>query len=225
LKLNLNINNKGRLTLKPCEISAVVASATIMIGLIWYIRLVIQGKIQTVVSSWLVSTVALTLSLVTYITSPNANLLGGSLNASSAIAVAGTLVAVYIQSRIKGQQISINPFQKKCLLASACITVIWIVIVILGGTGVIPNILTQMLLVISYSMLIVKFWRAEKNTESLVTWWCVFVSSIVAIYTAWIKDDHLAMLYAIRSTVMCGILIFALHRIEFRAKFFGLGSS
>ena len=100
-------------------------------------------------------------------------------------------------------------------MASAVITVLWIILKWgMGQTGVIPNVLTQILLIISYSMLIVKFSNAQKNTESMVTWWCVFLSSVVGIYTAHMKGDSLAYLYAVRSTVMCGILVYTLHRID-----------
>jgi len=203
--------------LKTAELSAILASVIITLGLLWYIYLVVANRIKTVVASWIVSTVALALSLVTYFTSPNANWLGGSLNAASALAVFSTLVAVYIRSHCNDEKVIFNTFQKKCLLASGGITVLWISIVWgMNGTGVIPNILTQILLIISYTMLIVRFWRAKENTEALVTWWCVFLASMIAIYTACEKSDALALIYAVRSTVMCGILIYALHRIGWR---------
>jgi len=172
-----------------------------------------------VVASWLVSTVALTLSLVTYVSSPNANLIGGSLNLASLLAVFGTLVAVSFRASRDGEGVVFNSFQKKCLVASSLITVLWIFIVwVMKGTGFIPNLLTQLLLIISYSMLIIKFWKAEKNTESLFTWWCVFIASAIAIYTAWKKNDVLALVYALRSTIMCGILVYVLHRLEWKNK-------
>lgn len=203
--------------MKPQEISAIVASVIISLGLFWYVGLVIANRIKTVVASWIVSTVALTLSMVTYIGSPDANWLGGSLNAASMFAVFSTLVAVYARARHNGECVIFNSFQKRCLVASAGITILWIAIVWgMNGNGIVPNLLTQLLLVISYAMLIVKFWKAEKNTESLFTWWCVFIASVIAIYTAFKKNDALAFVYAVRSTVMCGILIYALHRIEWK---------
>jgi hypothetical protein len=206
--------------------TAIASALVIMFGLFWYIWLVRLGKIQTVVASWIVSTTALVLSLVTYFTSPNANWLGGTLNAASAFSVALTLVAVYIRSLFDHKKVEFNPFQKKCLITSLCITILWVVIKWgMHGTGVIPNILTQLLLVISYSMLIVKSWKADKNTEFLLTWWCVFLSSVIGLYTAWVKADKLAFIYALRSTIMCGILIFALHRIDWKASSVNRGHS
>jgi hypothetical protein len=203
--------------LKSYEISAIASAVVVIAGLAWYLYLVARRQINTVLASWVVSATALSLSLATYVTSPKANILGGTLNAASVLAVIATLAAVYVRSRVDGVKLEINPFQKKCLIASALITVLWIVIVGgMGGTGLVPNLLTQLLLVISYWMLIKKFWRAEKNTESTFTWWCVLISSIIGLYTAYRKADGLAMVYALRSTVMCGLLVFALHRIEYR---------
>lgn len=198
------------------EVTAVASAIVIITGLIWYIWLVANKEIDTVVASWIVSTTALALSLVTYFTSPKANVIGGTLNAASVCAVGGTLIAVYLRSKIDGQKLVFLPFHINCLKFSAFITFLWVVMVSVGGTGTIPNWLTQAMLVISYGMLIKKFWNAEKNTESLFTWWCVLVSSVIGLYTAHAKHDPLAMIYAIRSTVMCGILIYALHRISWR---------
>jgi uncharacterized membrane protein len=205
--------------LKSYEVTAIAASAVIVAGLFWYVVLVSTRRIKTVVTSWIVSAAALLLSLVTYLSSPNANWLGGSLNVASAFAVTSTLVAVLIVSWRDKQKIEFNAFQKKCLGVSIVITVLWIVIVWgAHGTGVIPNLLTQLLLVISYGMLIMKSWKAKKNTESLVTWWCVFISSVIGLYTAWEKTDWLALVYAMRSTIMCGVLVYTLHRLEWKGR-------
>jgi hypothetical protein len=204
---------------KSYEISALLASAIITLGLFWYIGLVLMGRIRTVVASWIVSTVALTLSLVTYSSSPRANWFGASLNIASALSVAITLAVVYLRAIHNGEKVVFTSFQKTCLKASALITLMWIVIVWgFRGTGIVPNLLTQALIIISYSMLIVRFWKADRNTESLLTWWCILVSSVIGLYTAWTKVDWLAFIYALRSTVMCGILIFALHRIGWRNR-------
>ncbi len=188
----------------------------------WYIRLIVVGRIQTVVASWIVSTTALFLSLVTYASSAKANLLGGALNASSVLSAAIVLLALIIRSRREGTRITFIPFQKNCLIASGVITFLWIAITLcFGGEGIIgaiPNFLTQILLVISYSMLIKKFWRAEKNTESLIMWWCILIASVIALYTAVQKEkDWLAFIYATRSTVLCAILLVVLHRADRRS--------
>lgn len=205
--------------MKTYEVSAVASALVIVLGLVWYIGLVMTKRIQTVTASWIVSTTALSLSLVTYFSSPYTSRLGGLLNAASACAVGMTTVAVFIRSRMDGICLEFSKFQRKCLIASAGITVLWVVVVYaMNGTGVIPNLLTQLMLIISYSMLIAKFWKAIKNTESLFTWWCVLLSSVIGIFTAYMKSDPLALVYALRSTIMCGILVYALHRIDRRNR-------
>ena len=205
--------------MKAYECSAVASALVIVLGLVWYIGLVMTKRVQTVTASWIVSTTALSLSLVTYFSSPHTSRLGGLLNTASACAVGMTTVAVFIRSRLDGIRLEFSEFQRKCLRASAGITILWIIVVyVMHGTGVIPNLLTQLMLVISYSMLIAKFWKATENTESLFTWWCVLLSSVIGMFTAYMKSDPLALIYALRSTVMCGILVYALHRIGRRNR-------
>ncbi len=208
--------NKEEQKLNIPKISAIAGAIIILIGLVWYLVQAMLGRIKTVVASWIVSGTAAVLSMVTYLSSPGANLLGGALNGASASGIILILACVWTRAGIDGRKLVLNSFQKKSLLASAGITLLWIVLVATGGTGIVPNLLTQIMMIISYSMLIIRFWNAEKNTESLFTWWCVFISSVIGVVPGWYKGDWLSVVYALRSAIMSGILLAVLHRLERR---------
>ena len=178
--------------------------------------MILKGNYRPVLASWIINSAAILLSFITYWTSPNHTAIGGSLNIASTATIWSILVATYMKH--KGP-LTFSPFQQSCLWASLGIAVIWCVVkLVLGGTGFLPNIFTQILMIIAYVVNIQKVWKATTHSEPLFIWWCVLFGSIVAIGTAHLKHDLLAGVYAIRSTVMCGILLFALYRIDWRRK-------
>jgi hypothetical protein len=210
---------------KNYEISAWASVIIVVLGTAWYHKLLWQRTVKTIAATWIVATAAMVLNAITYWTTPGASMIGFALPAVSITTIGSILMAVLIYySRIDGQKIVFLPFQKKCLVASAIILTVWIGIRVGGGTGKIPFFLTQVLMIISYSMLIKKYWKADFNNESLILWWSVGVSSAVAILTAHLKDvnmpwyDSMSWWYAIRSTGMCLILLPVLHRAAWRER-------
>lgn len=205
--------------MKSYEISAVLSTAIAVLGTLWYHRLLWRREVKTILASWIVSTVAMILNAVTYWTTPGATFIGFALSFASIFTIGSILVGIAIYTRRDRQRVEFSAFQKKCLFASAMILMLWVMFRWgMGWTGMVPFFLTQLLLVVSYSMLIKKYWRATVNNESLILWWSVFLASVVAVYTAHMKDGHMpwyesmSWWYAIRSVVMCGILLVVLHR-------------
>jgi uncharacterized membrane protein YwaF len=208
---------------KEYEISALASTIIVVLGTLWYHMLLRRREVKTVLASWIVSSAAMLLNGVTYWTTPGATFIGFALSFASIFTIGSILIAIAIYTRKDKQKIVFIPFQRKCLIASALILVLWVVVRWgMGWTGMVPFFLTQLLLIVSYSMLIKKYWRATVNNESLVLWWSVFLASAVAVYTAHTKDGHMAWYesmswwYAIRSVIMCGILLIALHRTSRR---------
>ncbi len=203
--------------MKTHEFSALLSVAFVVTGTIWAVIQILQGNIRLIFASWVISGTAIILSAITYWTSSNHSLLGGALNISSILTIWSILIATYYVSSKSNSSLSFSPFQKNCLIASAGITVVWLIFKFwLKKTGFIPNILTQLLMIIAYTVNIQKVWRAEAHSESTFLWWCVFIASFIALYTAHAQRDVLSWIYAIRSTGMCGLLLYALHRIESR---------
>ncbi|MES2216341.1 MAG: hypothetical protein V4481_03525 [Patescibacteria group bacterium] len=210
--------------MKNYEISAWASVIVVVLGTAWYHKLLWQRKVQTIAATWIVATAAMLLNAVTYWTTPNGSVAGFALPCVSMLTIGSILWAVLTYSRIDGVRTNFNPFQKKCLVASVAILITWIVIVTWGGTGKVSFVLTQVLMIISYTMLIKKHWKADVNSESLILWWSVGLSSVVAMYTAYHKDvgipwyDSTSWMYAIRSSGMCLILLPVLHRAARREE-------
>lgn len=201
------------------EWSAVMSALAMFVGTIWYIYLIVRNiKIKPVLASWVVSGGTLFLSFATYWTSPVHNIVSNIANFVAALGAGSILVVLLVKNLKEKTKITFSTFQKGCLWASALIGVFWVCMLVTGRSGVIPNILTQILMVISYVITVQKLWSATKNTESFLLWGGICLSGLFGFYTAWTRSDHAAMFYALRSAACSGGLVLLMCRIEYRAK-------
>ncbi len=198
------------------EFSALVSAILVIVGTIWYIYVAIKGdKVKPILTTWIVFGVTTALSFVTYWTSPRHSLVSNACNTAS---VVGTLsifsVILWINIR-KGERIVFSRFQKWCLGIYALITVFWVTMVWgFNGTGTVPNICTQTMMIVGYVVTAEKLWSATKNTESFFTWNCTMVASAIAVYTGIVSSDTLATVYATRSMITSASIVWLMYRIE-----------
>ena len=200
------------------EFSALLSAILVFAGSAWYVLVAIKGdKVKPVFAGWIVFGVTAVLSFVTYWTSPKHSLVS---NACHITAVICTLVITVVVSGLhlkSGSVVRFSVFQKWCLWISGLITVIWVIIVWgFNGTGIVPNIFTQALLIVGYAVTAEKLWHATKNTESFFTWSCSGLGSAIALYTGIVSGDPLVIVFAIRSTITSGTLVWLMYRIERR---------
>ena len=198
------------------EWSAVISAVLVTVGTVWYILVALRGtKVKPVLASWIVLGSTMTLSFATYWTSPKHSLVSNACNAAGVLSTLSILVLAIWLSWKKGGPVSFSRFQKWCLVVSGLIAAFWVVLVWgLGGSGIVPNILTQVLMIVGYLVTAEKLWSAPKNTESFFTWYCLMVASAIALYTATVSSDELAMLYSVRALVASATLVVLMHRIE-----------
>ncbi len=200
------------------EISALVSTILVSVGTVWYLLLGIKGiKVQPVLASWIVICGTMTLSFFTYLTSPNASVVKGACNGISVLSTASILILAFKMAGKNGGKLRFTAFQKFSLWTSLVIASLWLVLISVGGTGILPNVLTQVLLLIGYAVTCQKLWFSQKNTESLFCWWCIALAALVALFTGLASGDKLVILYAGRTIVGVSTLLFLMHRAERRA--------
>ncbi len=192
-----------------------ISTAIMVFGTAWYIwQAILDEKVKPVLASWIILGTTLTLSFVTYWTTRKHSLMGnigGLASAGSAVSILTVLAILNVR---RGKRLSFNPFQKVCLTISALIAILWIVIVWgLGRTGDIPFWMTQALMVIGYTVTAQKFLRAERNSESLMTWGCISLSSAFAFYPSFAEHQVLAMFGNARAAVCAAGLTWLAWRI------------
>lgn len=203
------------------EFSALTSAILVIVGTAWYIYVAIWGdKVKPVLASWIVLSGTMALSFATYWTSPGHSLVNNSCNAASVISTLSILVTVlWLHLRNGGAAINFSEFQKWCLMISGMVATLWVTLVWgFHGTGIVPNILTQMLMVVGYLVTAEKLWQSTKNTEPLFTWLCIMVSSMVALYTGIVSSDALATLYAARATVASTTIVWLIYKVELKNR-------
>jgi lipid-A-disaccharide synthase-like uncharacterized protein len=202
------------------EISALVSTILVIVGTFWYIRLALKGeKVKPVLASWVVIGGTMTLSFATYWTTPRHSLVSNACNAISVLSTGSILITAAWLTMQQRKGLSFSKFQKICLWISLAIAIFWIVLVWgFKGTGIVPNILTQILMLIGYLVTAEKLWHATSNSESLFTWWCILLAGVVALYTGIASHDRLVILYAARTTFGTVVLIWLMYRAEREAQ-------
>ncbi|MFO0718827.1 MAG: hypothetical protein U0522_02280 [Candidatus Paceibacterota bacterium] len=203
------------------QIFAMSSAVLMVIGSVWQVYVAIRypKKVRPTLASWIIFSTTLTLSFVTYWTTKERNLVSNAANAS---AMVGALIvflgalAMHIRS---GNKLAFSRFQKGSLTCASLIALVWVVMVWgLGYSGLVPNILTQVLMIIGYCVTADKVWRATSTSESFFLWWCIFASSMLGLVPACARLDALAILYATRATVCTGLLLILLYRIKSRSS-------
>ncbi len=200
--------------------SALTSTIILVIGSIWYIIQVAKNDaVKPVLATWIVTSFGTVLSFATYWTSPHHSLVSNAYNAISIVTINSILISVAIKNRANGVKLSFNTFQKVCLMVSTVIAIFWAVLVWgLGGTGIVPNILIQVLMLIGYLITAERLLSAKKNTEPLSAWWFVLVASLIAMYTGIVSRNTLSIIFASRTTFGVGLLIWLMIRAEHRSR-------
>ncbi len=201
------------------EYSALISMILVIVGTCWYIHLiVINEKVSPVIGSWIINCGATLLSLFTYLTTPKHSLVSNATNTISVVTISSILAFAWWYGSKRGKKVTFNPFQKWSLFCSLMIALLWIVIVWgYHRTGILPNILTQVMMLVGYAVTAERLLHAEKNTESLFTWWCILAASLVGLITGILSDDMLAILFTSRTFIGTAVLVTLMHRLERRS--------
>jgi hypothetical protein len=196
------------------ELLALMSASVMIVVSAWYVLLLLRNQVETVIASWILGTATLSLSFGTYWTSPKHTFAGNAANFGAAIGC-GAVLIVLLWLKAKGRvKIGITPFQKGCLSIAAMITVLWVVIILNRGTGTLPNVLTQLLMLLSYVMLYKKLWHAKENKESFILWGGICLSSLIGLRPAIMSGEWQSVLYCSLASLRTAIVVILMLRLE-----------
>lgn len=174
----------------------------------WYCWLTYRQKIKPALAMWIFFTIAVAISLATYLKSDDFSLYDNILNTTDiALAVAVT-VAIFL---FGDPTTRFSKFDKGCLVAVLVIVLFWFI----TKNHVITHLLTQGILVIAYFPVISRLWKTRKNSESFVVWTGMLLAPMLSLMSS---KGFLATVYSVRAMVCILVLMLLMLRVELLEK-------
>ena len=173
-----------------------------------YIRQLIKKEIRPALAMWIMFSVAVGMSLVTYLKEGNFGFLDNILNTVDLVYV----VTVSVSIAIWGDKSSnITKFDKGCLLVVLLIVVFWI----FTQNHLVTNFLIQSILVIAYFPVVKRLFETRENTEPFLIWTGMLIAPVLALLSS---KGLLATVYSVRAIVCVGSLLLLMGWIEFTGQ-------
>ncbi|NQU87243.1 MAG: hypothetical protein HQ541_15930 [Mariniphaga sp.] len=184
-----------------------VSGINILIALI-YCRQLIKKQIKPALAMWVFFSIAVAMSLITYLKNDDYNFLDNILNTTDLILVITVSIAIAI---FGDKSTKFNHFDLGCLTAVAAIVIFWII----TQQHWITNILIQLILIIAYFPVVRRMLSANKNTEPFSVWILLMIAPAISLLSS---KGILASIYAFRAIACTGLLLALMIRIEIMVK-------
>jgi hypothetical protein len=187
------------------QISIVSVSILNLAITFWYCWLTYKQKIKPALAMWIFFTIAVGISLATYLKSDHFSLLDNILNTTD---LALTII-VSIAISIFGDHTSrFSRFDKGCLIAVSIIVLFWFI----TKNHFVTHALTQGILVIAYFPVISRLWKTRENSESFVIWIGMLLAPVLSLLSS---KGTLATIYSVRAIVCILLLLMLMLRVEY----------
>lgn len=181
-----------------------VSFINLFIG-IRYCILTYQQKIKPALAMWSFFSIAVCMSLVTYMANDHYSIWDNILNTTDLLLVTTVSVFIYFFGDTSSK---FTRFDKACLIAVLIITLFWFI----TKTHFLSHILIQSVLVIAYFPVIRRLWQSKKNTEPYSVWILMMIAPIFALLSS---KGILATIYSVRAIASTGILLLLMFRVEY----------
>ena len=195
-------------------ISVWTASIIMIAGSFWYCYQILREKVHPPPATFII--LSFTFPLAFYMYTQN---LGWSFTANIGLttAIASVwIVAAFLLTKLSFQKklhIEINIFQRITILVSVLILVFWLI----TKDQLISYVLLQVSALISYIPVIKNLWKAERNRDSIIFWGSLFLSTCVASYAAYERNDIQSWIYIARAIPSTITVLVLMIRIELKA--------
>jgi hypothetical protein len=173
-----------------------------------YLWLLIKQKIKPALAMWIFFSIAVIMSLITYLSEGNYGFLDNIMNTADLILVITVSVAIYI---FGDKSSKFTRFDIACLVAVILIVVFWI----FTQNHKISNLMIQSIMVIAYFPVVKRFIETRQNTEPFSVWIGMLIAPAIALLSS---NGFLASVYSIRAIFCVGTLLLLMLRIEILNK-------
>ena len=174
--------------------------------LVRYVGLIRHRKIQPALAMWVLFTIAVAGSLVTYLSEAAHGPLDNILNTSDMVLVVSVSVAILLF----GDKTSrFTRFDLGCLAAVLGILVFWA----FTREHAAAHLAIQAILVIAYFPVVRRIWKTDRNTEPFAPWIAMLLAAALALLSS---KGVLATVYAARAVACTSLLLLLMIRAKRR---------
>lgn len=157
---------------------------------------------------WIFFTIAVAISLTTYLKSDHFSFLDNILNTTDLAMTFIVTTAIWIFGDHTSR---FSRFDSGCFVAVMVILGFWLV----TKNHVVTHILTQAILVIAYFPVVSRLWKTRENTESFAIWIGMLLAPMLSLLSS---KGTLATIYSVRAIVCILILLMLMLRVEYLGK-------
>ncbi len=190
------------------QVSIIGVSILNLLITIWYCVLTYKKKIKPALAMWIFFTIAVGISLTTYLKSDNFSLMDNILNTTDMALAVCVTVAIYLWGDHTSR---FSRFDKGCLVAVLAILLFWFV----TKNHVVTHTMTQAILVIAYFPVVSRLWKTRKNSESFVVWIGMLLAPALSLLSS---KGTLATIYSVRAIVCILVLLMLMLRVEYLSR-------
>ncbi|HOI86481.1 MAG TPA: hypothetical protein PLV51_01345 [Lentimicrobium sp.] len=175
---------------------------------VYYYLLIFRKKIKPSLAMWVFFTLAVSMSLFTYIKEDSHSLWDNVLNTTDLFFVSAVALSILL---FGDRSTRFSRFDLLCLSVVILIAVFWLI----TQNHLVTNLLVQAILVIAYFPVIHRMIRTRENHESYPIWGGMLLAAVLALFSA---SGELALVYTLRA-VICIVLLMAFMRYtDYRSK-------
>jgi len=175
---------------------------------VYYYWLIYNKKIKPALAMWVFFTLAVGISLLTYMKEGNYSLWDNVLNTTDLFFVSSVTISILVYG---DRSARFNRFDIGCLLAVIVIVVFWM----FTQNHVVTNLMVQAILVIAYFPVISRMITTRENNENYLLWAGMLLASLLALLST---KGGLANVYTIRAVISIVLLMGLMWRVDIRSR-------
>ncbi len=173
-----------------------------------YIWQLVRKEIQPALAMWIMFSIAVAMSLITYLKEGNYEFTDNILNSVDVIYVITVSVAIAIFGEKSSK---ITRFDLGCLIVVGLIVVFWL----FTQNHLVTNFMIQTILVIAYFPVVKRLFETRVNSEPFLIWTGMLIAPVLSLLSS---KGLLATVYSVRAIICVGSLLLFMLWIEVSGK-------
>ena len=173
-----------------------------------YIWQLVRKEINPALAMWIMFSIAVAMSLITYLKEGNYEFTDNILNSVDVIYVITVSVAIAIFGEKSSK---ITRFDLGCLIVVGLIVVFWL----FTQNHLVTNFMIQTILVIAYFPVVKRLFETRVNSEPFLIWTGMLIAPVLSLLSS---KGLLATVYSVRAIICVGTLLLLMLWIEVSGK-------